>query len=78
MESMTEFFRMGGHAAYIWPAYGASLLVLFVLLFTSLRALKNDENTLRILQAENGGRRRRPAPQSPDLHSKEPDQEDAS
>ena len=25
---MTEFFLMGGYAAYVWPAYGITLLVL--------------------------------------------------
>jgi heme exporter protein D len=26
--SMQEFFAMGGYAAYIWPAYGLTLIVL--------------------------------------------------
>jgi len=25
---VTEFFSMGGYAAYVWPAYGITLLVL--------------------------------------------------
>lgn len=25
---MSDFFAMGGYAAYVWPAYGASVLVL--------------------------------------------------
>jgi heme exporter protein D len=24
---VTEFFQMGGYAAYVWPAYGITLLV---------------------------------------------------
>ena len=25
---MSQFFAMGGYAAYVWPAYGATVLVL--------------------------------------------------
>jgi len=25
---MSEFFAMGGYAAYVWPAYGASVIVI--------------------------------------------------
>ena len=25
---MSEFFAMGGYAAYVWPAYGATALIL--------------------------------------------------
>ena len=25
---MTDFFAMGGYAAYVWPAYGATALVI--------------------------------------------------
>ena len=37
---MTEFFAMGGYAAYVWPAYGFAALVLIVLLVQSWRAAR--------------------------------------
>jgi len=58
---MSEFLNMGGYGAYIWPAYGASALVLLALLVSSLSGLKADEKTLEALQAQGGGRRRRRA-----------------
>ena len=27
---MTDFFAMGGYAAYVWPAYGAALVLQWV------------------------------------------------
>ncbi|MCW9033327.1 MAG: heme exporter protein CcmD [Rhodospirillales bacterium] len=76
MESISEYINMGGHGGYIWPAYGATLLVMVALLVTSIRGLKADENTLKLLQADNGGRRRRPAPSAEETDKS--DQEDAS
>jgi heme exporter protein D len=34
---LTEFFAMGGYAAYVWPAYGFAALVLIGLLAQSWR-----------------------------------------
>jgi heme exporter protein D len=52
---MTEFFAMGGYAAFIWPAFAITAIVLAGLLMISLRgvrvrearldALKNEERT---------------------------------
>ena len=30
MKSLHEFLTMGGYAAYVWPAYAVTLIVLFV------------------------------------------------
>jgi heme exporter protein D len=30
-KDVTEFFVMGGHGLYVWPAYGISLLVIVML-----------------------------------------------
>ena len=30
---MTDFFAMGGYAAYVWPAYGATAVVIAGLAF---------------------------------------------
>jgi heme exporter protein D len=37
---LTEFFAMGGYAAYVWPAYGFAALVLIVLLVQSWRGAR--------------------------------------
>jgi heme exporter protein D len=34
---LTDFFAMGGYAAYVWTAYGFAALVLIVLLVQSWR-----------------------------------------
>ncbi len=36
---MSEFFAMGGYAAYVWPAYAVAALGLTGLSLLSLRAL---------------------------------------
>ena len=47
---MADFFAMGGYAAYIWPAYAVTALVLVGLLIASLRGLRAREATLRALE----------------------------
>jgi heme exporter protein D len=37
---MREFLEMGGYAAFIWPAYGVTALVLTVLVLDSVTRLK--------------------------------------
>ena len=51
---MAEFFDMGGYAAYIWPAFGISALVLVGILVASIKSLRNNEATLAALQAAEG------------------------
>lgn len=46
---MTEFFAMGGYAAYVWSAYGLATIVLLGLLVTSLRRLRRAEAELAAL-----------------------------
>ena len=47
---MTDFFAMGGYAAYVWSAYGITLLVLVVSAWTARRrrldALERVRQTL--------------------------------
>ena len=38
-----SFFEMGGYALYVWSAFGAAALILFFLLFVSLRGLRKAE-----------------------------------
>ena len=47
---MTEFFNMGGYAAFVWPALGLSALVmaaLYIQSYTSLRARQAELDTLQ-------------------------------
>ncbi|MGQ9364753.1 heme exporter protein CcmD [Azospirillum sp. ST 5-10] len=55
---MTEFFDMGGYAAYVWPSYGVTALVLIGLLAASLKGLRGREATLKALEGSRPPRRR--------------------
>ncbi len=61
MEQMQEFFAMGGYGAFVWPAYGASTLVLGWLWVSSLRRLRGLERALAAqgLSGPGGGRKPR-------------------
>lgn len=58
MEAVVEFLAMGGHAAYIWPAFGLTAVVMIGLLVASLRALKRERATLVSLEAARPAGRR--------------------
>lgn len=58
MQAITDFFAMGGHAGYIWPAFAVTLVAMVVLLFTTLRGWRQSEVVLKSLRQE---RRRMPA-----------------
>jgi len=51
---MANFFAMGGYAAFVWPAYVASVLVLGTAIVLSLRAYGKARRTLRQLEQEMG------------------------
>jgi heme exporter protein D len=59
MAALSEFLSMGGHAGFIWPAYGVALVVLFVLVAVSLRTLRANEIAVREIEATRPKRRRR-------------------
>ena len=59
MEALTEFLSMGGHAAFIWPAYGVAVVMLFALVMVSLRTLKANEIAVREIEATRPRRPRR-------------------
>lgn len=46
---MTQFFEMGGYAAFVWPAYGVAAAVLIGLLVQSLRDLRKHAAELAAL-----------------------------
>ncbi len=66
---MTEFFAMGGYAAFVWPAYGLAALVLIGLLAVSLKGLREAEATVRALEGVRTPRRRARAAHSHTTHS---------
>ena len=55
MDSVSEFFAMGGYALYVWPAYLIAAGILVTLLVLSIRDLQRNEKTLRELRAERRG-----------------------
>ena len=52
---MANFFAMGGYAVYVWPAYGATALVITVAAVLTLRAHRRAKNAARRLEEEDGG-----------------------
>ncbi len=61
MEQLQDFLAMGGYGAFVWPAFGASALVLGWLWVSSLRRLRGLERALAAhgLAAPGGGRKTR-------------------
>jgi heme exporter protein D len=57
---ISEFFAMGGYAAFVWPSYAVSGLVLAGLFFVSWRELTRRQALLDQLQAAAPHRRRKP------------------
>ena len=54
---MSSFFAMGGYAAFVWPAYAIVAVVLVGLLVLSIRVLRRNEATLRLLEEAHAPRR---------------------
>ncbi len=59
MSSLSEFFHMGGYAAFVWPCFIVAAVVMGGLLVSSLRYERQMERTLSTLEKANPGRRRR-------------------
>jgi heme exporter protein D len=51
---MSEFINMGGYAAFVWPAFALSALILIALLAASQKALRESERALNELGAPSG------------------------
>ena len=56
-ESVSAFLDMGGYAAFVWPSFAITAVVLVGMLVASLRWLRSNEAALDALQAERGARR---------------------
>ena len=54
-ERITEFLAMGGHGAFIWPAYLIATVVLLGLLILSVRNMRDQECVLQQLRAARRG-----------------------
>jgi heme exporter protein D len=61
MDTSSSFLAMGGYAAFIWPAYILSAVVLLGLWIESLRRLRERQRALVRLEAEMPSRRDRRA-----------------
>ena len=55
---MSEFLTMGGYAAFIWPSYLITAIVMLGLLVVSIRTWRDSKSTLEKLQDGRRGRRR--------------------
>jgi len=55
---MAEYLAMGGYAAFVWPAYGVTLVALVAILWSSLASLRAAER--RAAQFDAAKPRRRP------------------
>ncbi len=50
MEAIQSFLNMGGYAAFVWPAYGATALVLAGLSAMSFGRMRASERALAELR----------------------------
>jgi heme exporter protein D len=56
MNAVSEFFDMGGYAAYVWPSYGLTLVVVVLNIVWARRLLaKSREEARRRLAMRAGG-----------------------
>ncbi len=46
MAAVQEFFAMGGHAAFIWPALGLTAAAMVVMLVWSMRSARDKDRAL--------------------------------
>jgi heme exporter protein D len=55
---MAEFFHMGGYAAFVWPAYGLTVLVIAGLIWQSVADYRAQAALAKNLENLAGGRLR--------------------
>ena len=71
MDVIHEFLTMGGYAAFVWPAFGITVVVMVGLLVASLRGLRQERQTLELMENARPRRRgRAKATAVPDSESK--------
>ena len=52
---MSQFFAMGGYAAYVWPSYGLTLVVIVLNVVWARRLLAKSREEARRRLAMRGG-----------------------
>ena len=52
MDAIGNFLAMGGYAAFVWPAYGVTILVMVGLVVQSLRRYRRGQRELEALQRD--------------------------
>jgi heme exporter protein D len=57
MEALNEFLAMGGYAAFVWPAYGLTAVVMIGIVVSSWRGLVRERQILEKLQQQLQGRK---------------------
>ena len=51
---MSEYFAMGGHAVFVWSAYGVATIVMVAMLLVSVRSLRRQQQAVRLLEEARG------------------------
>jgi heme exporter protein D len=51
---MADFLAMGGYAAFVWPSFAVTAVVMALVLIASLRDLKRNQKTLDALKSAEG------------------------
>ena len=59
MQRFSDYFAMGGHAQFIWPALGITAVVLIAITITSLWSARAQSRALAELEAVTGDREER-------------------
>ena len=62
MQQLTGYLAMGGYAAYVWPAYGVTTIVMAGLVVQTVRRYRRAQRELAELQRDRPGGVRRRAP----------------
>ncbi len=55
VEAFLEFLDMGGYAAWVWPAYGLSMVGLIGIVAVTIRTLRAREQEFEQLKATRRG-----------------------
>ncbi len=75
---MADYFAMGGYAAYVWPAYAVTVVMLVGTLVATLAGLRRREEMVKALEAARPSRAaRRERAAAPVAASVEPEASEA-
>jgi heme exporter protein D len=55
VDGVTEFFQMGGYAAYVWPAFAAVAALMAGLLVASVRGARRSDREVEALRSRRRG-----------------------